>query len=138
MFGLFKKRIPGPDEERHALIRQIIRHRLGDDDPICANLDNLPIPMLKLTAEAGILFIVEQFLTIYIADATEQQVVKLLNETHASALMMAGEYLSVLDRPATLFEYVRHYIDERFPDSGPYTDAFLADAIRMVKRYYGG
>ncbi len=43
MFGLFKKRIPGPDHERHALIRRIIRHRLGDDDPISADLDNLPI-----------------------------------------------------------------------------------------------
>lgn len=136
MFRLFKRRIPGPDPERHALIRQIIRHRLGDDDPICADLDNLPVLMLKLTAEAGILFIVEQFLTIHIADATEQLVVKTLNEMHASALAMGGEYLSVMERPATLFQYVRHYIGERFPDSGPYTDAFLADAIKMVKTYY--
>ncbi len=93
--------------------------------------------MLKLTAEAAVLFIVEQYLTIHIADATEQLVVKTLNDMHASALAMGGDYLPVMDRPATLFEYVRHYIDARFPDSGPYTDAFLTDAIRMVKEYYG-
>lgn len=137
MFGLNKKRIPGPDEERHALICQIIRNRLGDDDPICANLGTLPIPALKLTAEAAILFIVEQFLTICTSDVTEQQAVELLNEAHAAALAAGGMYLSMLDGPATLFEYVRHYIDERFASSGPYADAFLADAIQIVKSYYG-
>ena len=140
MFGLFKKPIPGPDNQRRALIEQIIRHRLGDDDPICAELPDIPFPHLKLTAEAAILFIVEQFLTLFItnvADATEQNIVKILNEMHAGGLSMGGQDLPLLNRPATLFEYVRHYLDTQFSATGPYTDAFVSDAIRMIKKHYG-
>jgi hypothetical protein len=137
MLGPTKKPIPGPDGERHALIRKIIRYRLGNDDPICAELDALPVPMLKLTAEAAILFIVEQFLTIFIADATEQLAVKTLNAMHSDALSVGGQVLPVLDRPTTLSQYVQHYLDTQFSGTGPYTEPFVAESIRMVKSYYG-
>jgi hypothetical protein len=131
------KPIPGPDDERHQVIRRIIGDRLSVGDPILDHLDELPIPMLKLTAEAAILFIVEQFLTLFVENAKEQQVVRVLNEMHSKALAAGGQNLPIFGGARTLAEYVRHYLDARFSGTGPYTDEFIGEAIDTVKHYYG-
>ena len=144
MFGLFKKRIPAPQQEREALVRRLYRHRCETDPSMqlmaqMTGQDPMDVPteMLMMgSTETTILTICEQFYTMLDQGCTEEFAVKTLNDMHASMLSMAGEHLPQIERAATLFQYVRHCVDTLHGHGAPITDAYLIDAIQEIKSYY--
>ena len=67
---------------------------------------------------------------------TDVATIKALNETQAATLSLVGQNLPLIGHPATLFEYVRHFMDSQFPHDGHISDASLGDAIEIVMNHY--
>jgi hypothetical protein len=130
-----KKPIPAPDNERYELIRQLILRRVGADS-IGGPIDELPTDLLLSTADSAVLLIVEQFYILREQGMTDELAIKTLNEAQATTLYLVGQNLPLIDHPATLFEYVRHFIDSQFAHGEPISDASLRDAIEMVTNHY--
>lgn len=142
MFGL-KKRIPGPDPERHQLVRTLIVHRLasepmpGISNPSPEQLEHdLPVEMLKQTSEFGILYIAEQYYAVRDTCPDEATAVRKLNEVHSNHFSLAGFSYSMMSSPFTLSRYVRHYLDAGLSVGEPLTDAFIDDALEMIRQFY--
>lgn len=144
MFGLFKKRIPGPERERQALVKRLFLERCASDPAAGMMATMMGVDpeemsgemLMQGAAEASILRIVEQFLTMQDQGASEEFAVKTLNQMHASMLSIAGESLAELQRASTLFQYVRHFVDAVHGHGSPISDHFLIDAIQEVKSFY--
>lgn len=146
MFGLFKKRIPAPEWERAALVKRMFMARWENDfmAVMMARLTGIDPneisgeELMQGAPEATILRVVEQFLSMRDQGATEEFAVKTLNQMHASVLSLVGESLSELQQASTLFQYLRHVMDELHSEGGGgvITDHFLIDAIQMIKSHY--
>ena len=130
-----KKQIPAPDNERYELIRQLILRRVGAAS-IGGPIDELPADLLLSTADAAVLLIVEQFYILREQGMTDEAAIKALNETQAATLSLVGQNLPLIGHPATLFEYVRHFMDSQFPHDDHISNASLRDAIEIVTNHY--
>ncbi len=139
-----RKPIPAPNDQRHDLVRSLIRHRLSSEPvagiaaPSLEQLrDDLPVEMLKQTSEFAILYIVEQFFQIRDTCVDEATAVRRLNELHSGHFSQAGLSLPMITPPFTLARYCRHYFDT-IPSTGEsLSDDFIDDALRMITSFYG-
>ena len=80
--------------------------------------------------------IVEQFYILREQGMTDEATIKALNETQAATLSLVGQNLPLIGHPATLFEYVRHFMDSQFPHDDHISNASLRDAIEIVTNHY--
>jgi len=141
--GLAKKPIPAPDQERHPLVRNLIRHRLQSEplgqEPIPSNIDMerlLPAEFLKQTSEFSILYIAEQYYGVRDNSSDEATAIQRLNEMHTAYLSRGGLALPAMEPPFTLPHYVRHYLGAGFSSGERLSDAFICDALQMISAFY--
>ena len=67
----------------------------------------------------------------------EPNAIQQLNDYQADSLALVGQRLPMMKYPATLFEYVRHFIDSQFSHGEPNSDATIRAEIEVVKAFYG-
>jgi hypothetical protein len=133
-----RKPIPAPDDERHELIRKMILRRVGADFLGC-DIHKAPLELILSTADSAIFIIVEQYYIFRDRGLTEEAAVKELNKSQANTLALMGQDLPLIRHPATLFEYVRHFINSqfRFGQREPMSDKVIRAEMEVVKAFYG-
>ncbi len=130
-----KKPIPAPDDERHEFIRKLILARVGPEAIGC-DIREAPLELILSTADSAVFLTVEEYYMFRDRGLSEQDAVKELNEYQTKTLAVIGQELPLMKHPATLFDYVRHFIDSQFGDAEPIRDEVLRVEIEAVKNFY--
>jgi hypothetical protein len=129
------KSIPAPDNERHQLIRRLILARVGPKYIGC-DINEAPLKLILSTADSAIFLIVEQYFMFRDSGLDEHDAVRALNESQAATLALIGQELPLLNHPATLFAYARHFINSQFSQEEPMSDELIRAEIDVVKAFY--
>jgi hypothetical protein len=130
------KPIPAPDDQRHELIRRMIVSRVGAE-AVGGDINEAPLELILSTADSAIFIIVEQYYMFRDRGLDHVAAVKALNESQAATLALIGQQLPLLSYSATLFQYVRHFIDSQFSHAEPISDERIRAEIEVVKAFYG-
>jgi hypothetical protein len=129
------KPIPAPDDQRHELIRRMIVSRVGQE-AVGGDINEAPLELILSTADSAIFIIVETYYTFRDRGLTEPDAIQQLNDYQADSLALVGENLPMMKYPATLFEYVRHFLDSQFSQESV-SDEIIRAEIEVVKAFYG-
>jgi hypothetical protein len=129
------KPIPAPDDQRHDLIRRLIVTRVGQE-AVGGDINEAPLELILSTVDSAIFIIVETYYMFRDRGLTEADAIQQLNDYQANSLALVGQKLPIMKYPATLFEYVRHFLNSQFSQE-PVRDAVIRAEIEVVEAFYG-
>jgi hypothetical protein len=116
-------------------MRKLILARVGAESIGC-DINDAPLELIRSTVDSAIFLIVEQYYMFRDRGLDEHDAVRALNESQAATLAIIAQKLPMMNHPATLFQYARHFIDSQFSHAEPISDDLIRAEIEVVKAFY--